>query len=391
MSLRNDAKSDWVERARARAEEMIALRRAFHRRPELGNREFETAARIEACLNGWGIPARRLLDTAVVGVLEGGLPGPTAALRADMDALPLTEATGADFASENPGVMHACGHDVHMAAALGAARLLAERRSRLPGRVVFLFQPDEEGNGGAKRMIEAGVLEGVGAVFGAHVSPDLPLGHVGVRYGKFYAASDVFSVAVLGRSAHGAERERGIDALGAAAALTTRLLALPGEMPGGRAVLSVGKFRAGTVRNALADRAKLEGIIRTLGPAARAELKRRLREAAASVPAAWDATAEVELLESYPGVVNHEGMTALAARAAGALLGPERVHEIAEPTMTTEDFGYFLEQRPGSFYHIGAGCALPLHNTGFLPADEAVPAAAAVHAAVLEAYLTGGN
>ena len=381
--------TDYLSEARGIADELAALRRQFHRDPELGNREFHTAARIEAALNSWGIPTRRLLDTAMVGRLEGGRPGRTVALRADMDALPLEEATGCDFASRNPGVMHACGHDVHMAAALGAARLLAEHREELPGAAVFLFQPDEEGRGGARRMIGAGALEGVDAVFGAHVAPDLPLGHVGVRYGKFYAASDTFKVTVHGVSAHGAQREKGVDALGAAAALVGRLIDLPGELAGERGVLSVGMLHAGTAENALADRAEFAGIIRTLGPAARQALKRRFRETAEAVTAAWGATAEVELRESYPGVVNDDAMTELARRAASALLGEERVHVIDAPTMTTEDFGYFLEARPGSFYHIGAGCPLPLHNTAFLPDEGAVAAAAAVHAAVIEAFLRG--
>ena len=379
--------TDYIALARGISDELGELRRAFHRCPELGNREFETAKRIEASLNGWGIPTRRLLDTAVVGVLEGGRPGRTVALRADMDALPLQEVTGAAFASQNPGVMHACGHDVHMAAALGAARLLSDRRESLPGRVVFLFQPDEEGRGGAQRMIAAGALEGVDAVFGAHVSPELPLGHVGVRYGKFYAASDTFRIVVKGKSAHGAEREKGVDALGAASALVNRLLALPGELPGERAVLSVGTLHAGSAENALADRAEMTGIIRTLGPAARTGLKRLFWQAVEVVPAAWGATAETELRESYPGVVNDDAMTALAEDAVKALLGGDRVHALAEPTMTTEDFGYFLMERPGSYYHIGAGCALPLHNTAFLPDEEAVPLAAAVHVAVLERFL----
>ena len=376
-----------LERARALAGELAALRRAFHRQPELGNREFATVARIEAVLDGLGLPHQRLLDTAVIARLEGGRPGPTAALRADMDALPLTEATGADFASEAPGVMHACGHDVHMAAALGAAKLLSERKAELPGAVVFLFQPDEEGRGGARRLIEAGALEGVDAVFGAHVAPDLPEGCVGVRYGKFYAASNTFRVIVHGRSCHGAVREQGVDALGAAAELAAALIRLPERLPGERCVVSVGTLHAGTAENAIADRAELAGIIRTLGPDARRAVKALFRETVDAITAAWGATAEVELRESYPGVVNDDAMTRLAADAAQALLGPERVREIDAPTMTTEDFGYFLEQRPGSFYHIGAGCELPLHNTGFLPTDEAVLTAAAVHAAVLEAFL----
>jgi len=376
-----------MREAEAISGELDGLRRAFHMDPELGNREYHTAARIEETLNGWGIPTRRLLDTAVVGRLDGALPGPTVALRADMDALPLTEATGADFASRNPGVMHACGHDVHMTAALGAARLLSGHRQALPGSVLFLFQPDEEGRGGAQRMIEAGALEGVDAVFGAHVSPDLPAGHVGVRYGKFYAASDTFKIVVNGLSAHGAEREKGIDALGAAAALVGRLIDLPKRLPGERAVLSVGSFHGGTAENALADRAEFAGIIRTLGPAARSELKRLFRLAVAEVTAQWGATADVTLRESYPGVVNDDAMTALAERAARGLLGDERVHVIDRPTMTTEDFGYFLMEKPGSFYHIGAGCPLPLHNTGFLPDEQAPVVAAAVHAAVIREFL----
>ena len=378
---------NYLIEAQSIAPELIALRHAFHMEPELGNHEYHTAERIEAALNGWGIPTRRMLDTAVVGRLDGALPGRVAALRADMDALPLTEVTGAEFASRNPGVMHACGHDVHMTAALGAARLLAAHRDALKGSVVFLFQPDEEGRGGAQRMIEAGALEGVDAVFGAHVSPDLPVGHVGVRYGKFYAASDTFKIAVNGVSAHGAEREKGVDALGAAAALVTRLIDLPRALPGERAVLSVGSFHAGTAENALADRAEFAGIIRTLGPAARAEIKRLFRVAVDEVMTAWGATAEVTLRESYPGVVNDDAMTALAERAARDLLGGDRVRVIEQPTMTTEDFGYFLMERPGSFYHIGAGCPLPLHNTAFLPDEQAPVAAAAVHAAVIEAFL----
>ena len=380
--------TDYLSEARAIADELSALRRDFHRQPELGNREFRTAQRIGAYLRDLGIPTRRLLDTAVVGRLEGARPGPTVALRADMDALPLTEATGADFASETPGVMHACGHDVHMAAVLGAARLLAARRASLPGTVVLLFQPDEEGRGGARRMIDAGALEGVDAVFGAHVAPDLPAGHVGVRYGKFYAASDTFRVVVKGVSAHGAQREKGVDALGAAAALAGRLIDLPKALPDGeRAVLSVGTFHAGSAENALADRAELSGIIRTLGPAARDEMRRLFAAAADAVVPAWGATAEVELRESYPGIVNDDAMTALAERAARAALGDAAVRVIDAPTMTTEDFGCFLQQRPGSFYHVGAGCALPLHNAAFLPDDRAVAVAAAVHAAVLEAAM----
>ncbi len=240
--------TDYLAAARAVADEMCAVRREIHRHPELGNREFRTAAFIEDHLRRLGIETRRVTETAVVGTLTGGRPGRCAALRADMDALPLTEATGCAFASENPGVMHACGHDVHMAAVLGAARLLAGRRDTLPGSVIFLFQPDEEGYGGAERMIRAGCLDGVDAVFGAHVSSTIAAGRAGVRFGKFYAAANLFDVTVKGRSAHGAERENGVDALAAAAEMIPALIALPDSFPGERCVVTVGTITAGEPR-----------------------------------------------------------------------------------------------------------------------------------------------
>ena len=378
---------DYLQESAALQPRLAALRAAFHAEPELGNREFHTAARIEQTLRALGLETERVTDTAVVATLRGGLPGPTAALRADMDALPVQEATGADFASRVPGVMHACGHDVHITAALGAAMLLSRRRDMLPGTVRFFFQPDEEGNGGAQRMIDAGCLEGVDAVFGAHVCPELPEGEAAFRYGKFYAASDMFTITVHGEGAHGAEREKGVDALAAAAQLTTRLLALPERFPGERSVVTVGALHAGTAGNILADTAVLEGILRTLGQDTRAAMKDYVRETCRAIESAFGVTVDCALRESYPGVVNHDPETALAEQAAQTLLGADRVHRIEAPSMTTEDFGYFLLQRPGAYYHIGAGCSIPLHNAHFLPTEGCLAHAAALHAAVLHAYL----
>ncbi|MCR5347707.1 MAG: amidohydrolase [Fretibacterium sp.] len=372
--------ADFLAEAGRSAGELSALRREFHREPELGNHEFRTADRIERYLQGLGISTERLLETAVAGRLRGARPGPAVALRADMDALPLQEATGADFASRNPGVMHACGHDVHITAVLGAARLLAAHREELAGTALFLFQPDEEGNGGARRMIEAGVLEGVSAVFGAHVTPDLPAGHIGVRFGKFYAASDTFRITVTGKSAHGAEREKGIDALAAASEMVRDLLKLQEGAPEKR-VLTVGTFHAGTAGNVIADQAVLTGIIRTLGPEARKKMREQVLETVLAAAGRSGAVARCDLHESYPGVVNDDSMTRLVEETACSVLGEERVHRIEEPLMMTEDFGFFLQERPGSFWHIGAGCPLPLHNPGFLPDEGAVVTAAAVHAA----------
>ena len=378
---------NYLQEAALLRDDLRALRAAFHAEPELGNQEFQTADRIEKTLRALGIEPERATATAVVATLRGDLPGPTAALRADMDALPVQEATGAPFASRIPGVMHACGHDAHIAAALGAAKLLSQHRKTLPGAVRFLFQPDEEGNGGAKRMIAAGCLDDVDAVFGAHVSPELPEGHVAVRYGKFYAASDMFHITVHGKGAHGAEREKGIDALAAAAQLTTRLLALPERFPGERSVVTVGALHAGTAGNILADTAVLDGILRTLGQDTRAAMKAHVRDACHIVENETGVTIDCEIRESYPGVVNHDAETALTEETARSMLGASGVHRIALPTMTTEDFGYFLLERPGTYYHIGAGCSVPLHNAAFLPTEECAVTAAAVHAAVLHSYL----
>lgn len=382
---------DFLARALSLAPELTRLRHEIHRFPEPGNAEERTAALIEKTLCALGIEAYRPFGTAVVGVLRGALPGPCAALRADMDALPVSEATGVDFASRTEGRMHACGHDVHVTAALGAARLLAETRSRLPGTVKFFFQPDEEGNGGAQRMIDAGCLDSpkVDAVFGAHVSPDLPAGTVGIKYGKFYAASNPFRALIHGRSAHGAEPERGVDALYAAASVAcgARALAKTLSEKNGRTVISVCTLHGGTAENVIAGKAEIRGMIRTLGPEARREAVNAVRSLIASASEAVGASAEIDIRWGYPGIVNHDEYSRLAADAARRLLGAERVLEISEPTMTTEDFGYFLESRPGCFYHFGVGGRAPLHSPDFLPDDSLLPGAAAVHAAVISDFL----
>ena len=370
------------------ASRILELRAKLHMYPESGNNEFRTAEVIEEYLDSAGIPSKRVLETGVVGILKGSRPGKTVALRADMDALPVTERTGADFESKIQGMMHACGHDVHMAAALGVASLLSKHRNELEGTVLFIFQPDEEGDGGAARMIEKGVLEDVDAVFGAHVSPDLPEGTAGFRYGAFYAAADTFDLKVAGRGAHAAEREKGIDALAAAAAVTTRLIAIPEQIIADRCVVTVGTFNSGTARNILADKAELSGIIRTLGSKAREEAGVLMQRIVADTDLEYGTDTAVNYVRGYPGVVNDEEMTCIAEKAAAAVLGEENVIRISRPTMMTEDFGCYLNKVPGCFYHIGAGCSRPLHSPEFLPADKAVLTAAAVHAAVITAFLS---
>ena len=364
-------------------EYLTKVREALHRYPEEGNCEYLTSEFLEAELTGMGLDVTRILGTALVAVLHGGKPGARVALRADMDALPITEATGCPFESQNKGMMHACGHDIHMTAALGSAKLLAAKRNELSGDIVFLFQPDEEGKGGAQRMIDAGALEGVKAVFGGHVSPDLPLGTVGIRFGKFYAASDVITVKVHGKSCHGATPEKGADALLAAVEMIRKLSALK-PSSGDKAVLTIGEIRSGNACNIIADEAVFKGIVRTLGNADREEMRIKIKAVTEEVSAQFNVSSDLELSYSYGGVVNTDDETSLMEAAAIQVLGNDHVVRLQEPTMTTEDFGYFIDACSGCFCNIGAGCTEPLHSPHFLPDSKAAVYAAAVYAQTLE-------
>ena len=389
---------DILNEARAVSQRAVALRRAIHRRPEMGNEETQTAALIAQTLEALGWAVSRPFGTAVVADLVGRRPGRTVALRADMDALRIREETGLPFESEVPGVMHACGHDFHCAGLLGAAMALTPHRDELRGGVRLLFQPDEEGLGGARRMIGAGCLEGVDAVFGAHVDPDLPAGKVGFKFGKMYAASDMFTVVVHGEGCHGASPEQGVDAIAVAAQLTVALQQIVSRRvaPADSAVITVGSFHAGAQPNAVADRAELKGIIRTLGPETRARVKGLFRQTVEGVSAAMGARAEIHIRESYPGVVNDDAMVRLAREAACEALGEGSVALIDAPTMATEDFGYLAQAVPGAFYKIGVGnpeigATYPIHSPKFVADEGAMPALIAMHAAVALKFLDSGD
>ena len=389
---------DILSEARAAADWAAPLRQAIHRRPELGNAEFETAALVEKTLTELGWAVRRPFGTAVTALLQGNHPGPCVAFRADMDALPLQEQPGPDRASANAGVMHACGHDVHTAGLLGAAALMARHRNLLHGSVRLLFQPDEEGNGGARRMIEAGCLADppVSAVFGAHVDPDLPAGSVGIQYGKAYAASDMFTVTIHGRGCHGASPHEGIDAVAVGAQVVCALQQIVSRRvdPTDSAVVTVGSFHAGSAGNIVADTAMLKGILRTLGDDARQAVRRRFAETVSGVCAALGARADVDIVESYPGIVNHRGSVDRLRGVAEGLLGREQVVIIEKPTMGTEDFGYFLRQTEGCFWQLGVrgadpASAQPLHSPRFAPDMAALPVLIGLHFATALACLDG--
>ena len=388
------------EMAKAVAPEAIELRRKIHRHPEFGNDERQTSALIGQTLKTLGWRVERLMGTSVTATLIGDKPGPTVAFRADMDALRIQEAADLPFASEIPGLMHACGHDFHVAGLLGMAMALSGCREDLRGAVKLLFQPDEEGDGGAKRMIEAGCLENprVDAVFGAHVDPDLPAGTIGFKYGKMYAASDTFKITIRGAGCHGASPNDGIDAIAIGAQVVTAVQQIVSRRvsPTDSAVISFGIFRGGTQMNAIAETCSLEGIIRTLGPATREKVRSLFQETVSGVCAAMGAEAVIQLRESYPGIVNHDAMVDFARETAAGLLGAENVVMLTEPTMGTEDFGYFAQAVPSAFYKIGVrnpeiGAVYPIHSPRFIADEAAMVNLIATHTGIALGYGERGD
>lgn len=377
---------DYLARAKQLEGRLSEIRKDLHRHPELGNREFYTSDRIAGIMKDLGYEVRRILDTAVVATLHCSDSGKKVALRADMDALPVTEETGCGFESQNPGVMHACGHDIHMTSAIGAAMLLAENRAEIDGDVVFLFQPNEEISGGALRMIEQGAVDGVGAVFGGHVSPDLPVGKVGVKYGKFYAASSVFKVRFHGRSCHGATPEKGINAMMVAAETVMKFSTIKPDS-GEKCVISTCMFNSGNVCNIIPGEAYIEGMIRTFGKDNKKEVEEKVRNAVDEICRKYGATADTEIMGTYDGVINTDAETALMERSAREVLGDSNVEVLDELVLVTEDFGFFTEACSGSFCHVGAGCTESLHSSHFIPDIGAAVTAAAVYASTLDNYL----
>lgn len=375
---------------------LVEFRRAIHRHPEGGFREFQTAALVERVLADCGIPFRRVAKTGVAGVLDGATPGRVVGLRADMDALELDEQTGVPYASEVPGLMHACGHDAHTAMLLGAAKLLSRRRATLPGSVVFLFQPAEETDGGALPMIEEGVLENprVDAVFGLHVGIGLPCGEISVSRGTVHAASDMFDLTILGRGCHGAHPHEGVDAVAVAGAVLCALNSIVSRNvdPLQPAVVTVGTIRGGSARNVLAESVEMSGIIRTLSPAVREVVREKVRTVAEGTAAAFGGRAEILFREGYPCLVNDPAMARLVEKTASGLLGAEKVRLSTCPSMGVEDFAYFSRERPGAFFTLGAGneakgIVHPAHSPRFDIDEDALPLGSALLAGVAARFL----
>ena len=393
--------------------EVVAWRRDFHEHPELSNRELETSKKIAAHLNALGLEVRTgIAKTGVVGILRGGKPGPVVALRSDMDALPVVEQTGLPFAStvkaeyngREVGVMHACGHDFHMSMLMGAASVLAGMKADLPGTVVFIFQPAEEGapageEGGADVMVREGVLgdPAVDAIFGLHVFPKA-LGTIEYRPRGIMAASDTFSITVHGRQTHGAMPAAGIDPIVVGSQIVLGLQTIVSrqiDLTTAPAVVTVGTFDGGTRFNIIPDTVTMTGTIRTFDERMQKEIHARIERTAGSIAAAAGATADVTITVGNPVTWNDpdlaQRMAPALARVAGAGFNPN-----GQPTTTAEDFAWYQRKVPGLFFFLGtapAGADLstvaPNHSPRFNPDEAALVTGVRALASVAVDYLNG--
>ena len=363
---------------------VIAHRQWLHAHPELSGQEKETAAYIAAALRKLGLePKENVGGYGVVAVIEGHKAGKCVALRADFDALSIQEETGLPYASKNPGVSHACGHDVHTAMLLGVAEVLCGMRSAFEGAVKLIFQPSEENasDSGAKRMIAAGVLEDppVDAIFAQHVNPSYPTGAICLKEGAMTASSDRFHIRILGKSSHGSAPESGIDAVTIGALIITALQTIVSRTasPMDNVVLTIGKLTAGTRYNIIAGECEMEGTCRTLNPQVQAQLPGRMEAIIKGIAESMGGTYEFEYIKGFVPTVNDAQCLALVRKTAQGLLGEESVIVPDKATMTGEDFSFFLREIPGTFYWLGCQKAetpfYPLHSNRFVPDEEAIP------------------
>ena len=386
----------FLAEAKAIAPYLEEIYAQLHSHPELGRQEYQTQALILAELEKMGIEACTIADTGVVGLIRGSKPGKTVAFRADMDALPIEETADVPYKSQNPGVMHACGHDSHVTILLGLAKIMSTKKAELSGNIKLLFQPDEEGRGGAKRMIEEGCMDNphVDGVFYSHCSPGNPSGTISSRFGAVNAASNTYAVTFRGKGTHGASPHLGTDAIVAASSAVMALQTIASRRvgPTDSVVVTVGQFEAGSAPNIIPETATIKGMIRTLNPKTREQAKNDFRQIINGVAATMNVEVDIDLREGYCASVNDDDMTRLTRAAAAKVLGEENVRTTANPSMGTEDFGYFLQTAPGCYFNYGVGKPgadnKPVHNPGFKVDLDALPYGAAVYAQIAEDFLS---
>jgi hippurate hydrolase len=368
-------------------EQIIALRRDIHREPELGFDTERTAQKVLAALDGLPLDIETgVARNGIVATLWGG-EGPTVALRADMDALPIEEETGLPFSSEIEGRMHACGHDGHTSMLVGAAHALSQRdlRDRLNGTVKFVFQPAEEGGGGGRVMVDEGVADDVASIFALHLWPGLPFGKVATKAGPIMAAADAFEMEIRGSGGHGAMPHLAADAVVIAAQVVTTLQTVVSREidPVEPAVLTVGEIGAGTAFNIIPEKARLGGTVRTLNPDLRERMPGRIEALARGVAKGMRGDAILDYTFSYPVTVNEEAAADRVLEVAEDLFGVESVLELPNPSMGAEDFAFYLEKVPGAFIWLGIGEEVSgLHTPKFAFDEKVLPRGSALLAAL---------
>ncbi|MBC7363209.1 MAG: amidohydrolase [Candidatus Aminicenantes bacterium] len=372
-----------IEKYRA---EIIKIRRFIHMNPEVSNREFETAKLVASKLSSLGLEVKTgIARTGVVGLLRGNQPGPTVAIRADMDALPIQEHNTFPYRSLNPGVMHACGHDIHTSIALGTAMVLSSLKDRIKGNIKFIFQPAEEGpppdeEGGASLMIKEGVLDNppVRAIFALHVWPDLEVGKIGYNSGYFFASSDNFVITIKGKSAHGARPQEGIDAIVVAGEIITGLQvyfkrALDPSEP---LVVTVGKIQGGNRSNIIADRVVMEGTVRTIDEQTRSKVAIMMETFLKGITQAYGATYSLAYEYATPALYNHPDFVRVVLPGLASAVGKQNLIQI-KPQMVAEDFAFFAEKIPAFMFLLGVKTpgqpSAPLHSPYFNPDEKAIP------------------
>ncbi|HXH11740.1 MAG TPA: amidohydrolase [Alphaproteobacteria bacterium] len=390
-----------LSRAQTMRDALVAVRRDIHRHPELAFQEQRTAERGLTWLRGLGLDVQTNIagTPGLIATLDTGRPGPTLLLRADMDALPITEETGAEYASETSGVMHACGHDAHVACVLGAASLLSEHRQALRGRLKFLLQPAEEKPpGGAKVLIEqGGILEGVDAALALHVYPPLPVGQMGFRPGVLLGYSDRFTVRIHGIGGHAARPHQTVDAVAVAVQVYQALQYLVSREndPLHPFVITIGALQAGTAANVIPNEATLLGTVRSLDPVVNNSLPERLERVVAGICQATRARYTFEFVRGYPAMVNDAALTQRATESVKSLVGEQGVVYLPTPELGGEDFAFFSQRVPSLMFRLGVrnearGLVHSVHSSRFDLDEDALPLGAAALARIAMDYLHHG-
>ena len=383
-----------IDRARSYQPELIAIRHDIHAHPELGLEEVRTADLVARKLEEWGIEVHRGVGvTGVVGVLRNGNGQASVGLRADMDALPILEATELPYASQNPGKMHACGHDGHTTMLLGAAKYLAETKN-FNGTVNFIFQPAEEGVGGALAMLKDGLFERFpcNAVYGMHNRPGLPVGKFITGPGARAAGGAFFDLLITGKGAHGAHPQQSIDPVLVACHIGTALQSIVSRNVSARdtAVLSITKIQSGDAYNVIPQTALMAGTVRTMNRDVMTMIEKNMERLATSIAAGFGAEAKLDFRYIFAPMVNNDAEAALYGDAAAELVGETNLDRHSPPGMGSEDFSFMMEQVPGAHINLGNGASAALHNHKYDFNDETIPFGVALYAGIVEKKLPKG-